>query len=325
MDRFRVIVTDHVFDDLAIERDILGDIAEVVDLGAEVDRSNPAEVKSVLAEADGVLNLRWPLDTDLVRALADCRIIVRYGIGVDNVDLDTATDLGIPVANVPEYCIEEVATHAVTLALALLRGVKRYDTSVADGNWDRAAGPRIHRLSELTVGIVGYGSIGRAVGDRLAAFGVDIVAYDPYITASDIAAHDVDLVEFDSLLDRSDLVTIHSPLTDATRGLFDATVFETLADEAYLVNVARGAIVDTEALYRALTEGAIAGAGLDVFPEEPPSAAEPLRDHPDVITTPHIAWYSEESNVERRRTAAETVRAALTDAQPENIINDAVR
>lgn len=317
----RVVVTDHDFDDLAIEQEILDEVAEVIDLAHDGDASSGDDLGSALEDADAVLNLRATIDERHIRRMTDCQIITRYGIGVDNIDLDAATEQGIPVANVPDYCIEEVAAHTVALAIALLRGLKPYDQSIADGRWDREAGPALHRLSSLTVGIVGFGSIGRAVSERFHPFGPEIIASDPFLGPSDVKEYDVDLVDFEDLISTSDLVTIHSPLTESTRGLFDMAVFNRLDADAYLVNVSRGPIVDTDDLRSALNAGKLAGAGLDVFPEEPPDEADPLRDHPAVITTPHVAWYSEESNLERRRSAAKTVRNALTGHRLDNVVN----
>lgn len=324
MPAYTVVVTDHDFGDLQVERDVLGDIADVVDLTDGVGGGeNAGETETVqrLTEADAVLNLRYDLDAETVATMANCRLIARYGIGVDNVAVDTAADHGIPVTNVPDYCLEEVATHAISLLLALNRGIVRYDDSVAAGAWDRDVATPLHRFSTETVGIVGFGAIGRAVAERLAGFGVDLVASDPFLDPEDVADSNVDLVDFETLLERSDSVTVHSPLTDSTRGLFDAEAFERMKRSASLVNVARGPIVDGDALRSALDEGEIAGAGLDVFPTEPPEADDPLRSHERVVTTPHVAWYSEEANAERRRSAAENVRAALEGGEVENVVN----
>jgi D-3-phosphoglycerate dehydrogenase len=321
MTTYTVVVTDHDFDDLSIERDVLDGVADVVELtdGVGETDENAAEL---LGEADAVVNLRYELDAETIAALDQCRVIARYGIGVDNVDVEAATDRGIPVTNVPDYCLEEVSVHALTLALALLRGLKTYDASVAAGEWDRSVAAPIHRLSTRTVGVVGYGAIGREVGARAAALGADVVASDPFLTEADLDDDPADLVAFESLLERSDVVTVHSPLTPETEGMLDADAFERMRESAYVVNVARGPIVDRDALLDALAAGEIAGAGLDVTPEEPPADDDPLRDHPNVVTTPHVAWYSEESNAERRRTVAHIVESALTGGDLQNVVND---
>lgn len=322
MSEHTVVVTDHDFADLSIERDVLDGVAEVVALADDVG-TGPDDADERLAGADAVLNLRYELDADTVAAMERCQVVARYGIGVDNVAVEAATERGIPVTNVPGYCTEEVATHALSLLLALVRGLKRYDASVTAGDWDRGAAVPIARFSELTVGVVGYGDIGRAVGERVAALGANVVASDPFLDADDVAEDPAELVEFEALLSDSDAVTVHSPLTDGTRGLFDADAIARMPDSAVLVNVARGPIVDDDAVAAALDAGELAGAGLDVFPEEPPASDNPLRDHPRVVTTPHVAWYSEEANDERRRRAAESVRVVLTGGEPDNVVNEA--
>jgi len=321
MSEYTVIVTDHDFADLAIERDVLDGVAEVVALTDDVG-AVPEDADERLAAADAVLNLRYDITADAIAGMDDCRVIARYGIGVDNIDTAAAAERGIPVTNVPDYCLEEVATHALTLALALGRGLKRYDASVAEGDWDREVAAPIHRLSTRTVGVVGYGDIGREVGSRAAALGADVLASDPFLEPADVADDPAELTSFEDICDRADVVTVHSPLTEETRGMLDADAFGRMDDSAVVINVARGPIVDAEDLYDALEAGEISGAGLDVFPAEPPAADHPFRDHPNIITTPHVAWYSEEANAERRQRAAEIVRSVLTGGDPENVVND---
>jgi D-3-phosphoglycerate dehydrogenase len=316
-----VVVTDHDFADLAIEREVLDGVATVEELTGDVGEE-VEDAHETLARADAVINLRYDLDGDAIAAMDDCQIISRYGIGVDNIDIGAASERGIPVTNVPDYCVEEVATHATALALALVRGVARYDRSVADGEWDRGVAAPIHRLSTRTVGVVGYGAIGRAVGERAAALGADVVASDPFLSESDVEDDPATLLDFEAVLDRADVVTVHSPLTDETRGLFDADAFARMGDDSYLINVARGPIVDGEDLLAALEDGEVAGAGLDVFPDEPPAEDDPLRGHDRVVATPHVAWYSEEANDQRRHTVAEIVRDVLTGGEARNVVND---
>ena len=319
MSTHTVVVTDHDFADLSIERAGLDGLADVVALPGGVGEADDAHDR--LATADAVITLRYEIDETVVAALEECRIIARYGIGVDNVAVDAAAGRGIPVTNVPDYCEEEVATHALALVLALARSLASYDADIAAGGWSRGAGAAIHRFSTRTVGVVGYGAIGRAVGERAAALGADVLASDPFLSAADLADDPAELVPFEELLARSGFVTVHSPLTDGTRNLFDADAFARMRESASLVNVARGPIVDTDALCAALDRGEIAGAGLDVFPDEPPARENPLRDHPRVITTPHVAWYSEEANEERRRTVTEIVRSTLDGDEPWNVVN----
>jgi len=315
-----VVVTDHDFDDLAIEREVLDGVAEVVELADDVDEV-PQDADERLAGADAVLNLRYVIDADAIARMDDCRIIARYGIGVDNVAVEAAADRGIPVTNVPDYCLEEVATHALSLVLSLSRGLKRYDASVAAGEWDRGAATPLHRFSTRTVGVVGYGAIGREVGARAAALGADVITSDPFLDPEDLDDDPATLTSFEDLCARADVVTVHSPLTDDTRGLLDADAFARMDDDAVVINVARGPIVDVDDLYDSIQAGELGGAGLDVFPDEPPTRGHPLRDHPRVVTTPHVAWYSEEAGADRRGRAAGIVRDVLTGGDPENVVN----
>ena len=319
---YTVVVTDHDFADLSVEREVLDGVARVVELSAPVGGEGPdaAGARERLAGADAVLNHRRELDAEDVAALSDVAVIARYGIGVDNVAVEAAAEHGIPVTNVPDYCFEEVATHALALLLASDRGVAAYDADVAAGGWSRAAGPEMHRLSTRTAGVVGFGAIGRALGERLHALGLDVLASDPFLADEDVPDWAA-LVPFEELLERSHYVSVHSPLTEATRGMFDADAFARMRADARLVNVARGPVVDVDALLDALDADAIAGAALDVLPEEPPAEDHPVRTHPDVLVTPHVAWYSEEANAERRRTAAGIVRSALLGEAVENVTN----
>jgi D-3-phosphoglycerate dehydrogenase len=317
MSRYTVAVTDHAFDDLSVEREGLADIADVRELPAERDRA-----LRDLATADAVINRIRPFDEAMVAALpADCRVVARLGIGVDDIAVDAAAERGIPVVNVPDYCLEEVATHAMAMILALARRLKPYDAAMADGEWktDRAD-PIGSRFSSGTVGVVGYGAIGRRVGEHAAALGATVLAADPYLAPDDVDGT-ATLVDLDELYERADFVTVHAPLTEETRGLLDAAAFRSMKDTAHLVNVARGPIVDEAALVEALDAGEIAGAGLDVFEAEPPATDSPLRGHPDVIATPHEAWYSEEADAERRRSVVEAVRLALAGERPPNVVN----
>ncbi|MDR9382022.1 MAG: C-terminal binding protein [Natronomonas sp.] len=316
MTSFTVVVTDHDFESLDIEEALLGDVATICDLS----ESSESEFGAALAEADGVLNLRRNLNSERIADMQGCRIIARYGIGVDNIDADAAAEQGIYVTNVPNYCDEEVSDHAMALLLAIARGVMAYDKSVAEGEWDRDVATPLHRLSTQTAGIVGFGAIGRALGRRLDALGFTVLASDPFLSEEDVSDEPASLVSFETVLAESDYVSIHSPLTEDTRGMFDADAFKAMKDDAALINVARGPIVNEGALLDALEDGSIGAAGLDVSDSEPPAVDSPLRDHPDIVTTPHVAWYSEEANDQRRYEAAQCVSAVLADETPNNVI-----
>ena len=321
MSKYTVIVTDHDFEDLSIERAKLGDIAEVRTL-SQCTEQDDIHSREYLATADAVINLRYHLDTEDIAIMDNCNVISRYGIGVDNIDTEAAARQEIPVTNVPDYCKEEVANHVMMLLLAFARSLNPYHNDVAMGNWDRSVGTPIHRFSTQTVGIVGYGTIGREVGHRAAALGAEVLVTDPFLDPEDVSNDPVQLVKFDKLLNHGNFITIHSPLTEATRGMFNQDVFSRMKRSSYLINVARGPIVDDDDLLAALDNGEISGAGVDVFSSEPPSEDNPLRDHNKVLATPHVAWYSEEANKERRRTVSQIVRTVLTGGDAYNIVNE---
>ncbi|MCY3805317.1 MAG: C-terminal binding protein, partial [bacterium] len=245
-----------------------------------------------------------------------CRIIARTGIGIDTVDLAAATAKGIVVTNVPEYCEDEVSDHAMALMLALARNVTRGNALVHGGGWSLAEVKPIYRLRGRTVGLVGFGKIARLVAGKAQGFGLDVLAYDPYVDPVEAALTGAELTSFEELLARSDFVSVHAPLTPETRHIIGAEALAMMRPEAVVVNTARGGLVDVAALAEALDRGAIAGAGLDVLPDEPPAADLPLYGRPNVILTPHTAFYSEESVLDLQVKAAQQVALVLSGQDP---------
>ena len=313
-----IVVTDYNYPDLDIERELASDAG--VDLRTAAAET-PAEVAEAGRGADGLLVQHAPVTAEVFAELDDLAVVGRYGIGLDNVDVKAATDRGVAVVHHPSYCVDEVSTHAVTLTLSCLRHVGGYDRDVKAGTWDWTTGRPLHRLSGLTLGLAGFGQIPRRVAAKASAFGLDVVAYDPYVSAEEVAHGGAEKVSFDELLARSDAISVHAPLTDETRGLFDADAFAAMRESAVLVNTSRGAVVDVDALAAALDAGEIRTAALDVLPEEPPRDS-PLLDHDDVLLTPHVAWYSEESTAELRRGVTEDVLRILAGESPERPAND---
>ncbi|WP_049937632.1 C-terminal binding protein [Haloplanus natans] len=321
--RHTVVFTDHTFADLDIERAILDEVdAELVD--AET-RDDPLETVLADADPDGVIVMYADVDADLLDLMPNCRVVSRTGIGFDNVDLDAATERGVYVTNVPDYCIPEVSDHTIALLLALARKVVDYNDRVEAGEWDVTAGRTMRRLDGGTLGLIAYGDIARAVGEKARALGMDVLAHDPYLDETDVAGEAVTLVDDrDDLLAESDAVSIHAPLTPATEGLIGPDELARMKETAFLLNTARGGIVDEDALADAIRVGEIAGAGLDVLAEEPPDDDSPLLDLDDVILTPHAAYNSAESVVELREKAARNVAAALVGEVPPSVVNEAV-
>ncbi|MBQ35742.1 MAG: hydroxyacid dehydrogenase [Gemmatimonadaceae bacterium] len=313
-----VAVTDHVFPDLEPTK------AALASVGAEVNlaRSGSAEdILDVARGADAVINCFAQLPGDVINQFEQCRIIARTGIGIDTIDLDVATTKGIVVTNVPEYCEDEVSDHAMALLLALARNVTRGNAQVHGGEWALAKLKPMFRLRGRTVGLVGFGKIPRLVAAKAQAFGLNVVAFDPYIEPSDAASLGVELLSLEELMANSDFVSIHTPLTPETRHMIGADVLAGMKPEAMLINTARGGLVDVDALADALDAGSLAGAGLDVLPDEPPTADLRLMDRDNVILTPHTAFYSEQSMIDLQAKAAQQVALVLAGEQPQYAVN----
>ena len=310
-----VVVTPHRFVDLEPERSTLAP------LGVEVvEAADLAELRSLAPEALALLVTSFvTVDHELIDRLGACQAIVRYGIGVDGVDLAAATAAGIPVGNVLDASVNEVADHTVMLALACLRRLPETAAGLSAGKWDVSGLRGARRLSTLTAGVLGLGRIGLAVARRLEGFGMTVVAYDPFVTDTSYP-----LLALDELLVRSDLVCVHLPLTEQTRGLLSEEKLAILGSQAVVVNVARGGIVDEDALASRLHAGTLWGAGIDVFLNEPLPAEHPLRAAPHAILTPHVAWYSVESGRDLQWRAAEQVARALRGERLDPVVNASV-
>lgn len=282
-------------------------------------RGEAAAVAAAVRDADVVLVRESPVRRPAIDAMTRCRGIVRYGIGVDNVDLAAAAERGIPVANVPDYGIEEVATQTVALALAVVRRVRLHDAAVRAGHWSTGVLQPMHRLAGRTLGFVGYGRIGRRTHEMLSGFGFGkVLVADPALTVPPPGAESADV---DDICRSADLVCLHAPLNERTRHLIDARRIALMRPTAVLVNTARGGVVDLDALAAALAEKRILGAGLDVFDPEPPDPAHPVFALDNVVVTNHIGWYSEESMRDLQRKAAEEAARIVRGERPLHWIN----
>jgi D-3-phosphoglycerate dehydrogenase / 2-oxoglutarate reductase len=320
MPQLLVGVSDSVFPNLDPAREVLVKIGGELHLAQD---STPQAILRVAADADALLVTYAKITAEMIRQMKRCRIISRFGIGVDNVDIDAATIAGIVVTKVPDYCIDEVSDHAMALLLALVRKIPYANSLVHAGRWEMPAVAPIHRLRGSVLGLVGFGRIPQLVAPKARAFGIKVIAFDPYIPLDVMTRAGVEKVEFDELLKRSDYVSIHSPLLPETRHLFSAEAFRKMKPTAYLVNTARGPIVDEAALAHALDAQQIAGAALDVLSQEPP-AGSPLFGRNNVILTPHTSFYSVESLVELQVKAAEEVVRVLSKQAPRNPVNPEV-
>jgi D-3-phosphoglycerate dehydrogenase / 2-oxoglutarate reductase len=307
---------DHV--NLAEEQEVFGKAG--VRLQTVIARTE-AEYLERCGDADGLLIQYGAVTRRVLEGLPRVRVLVRYGVGVDGIDLAAATDHGVPVVNVPDYGTDEVANHAVALLLALARKLTRLDRQTRSGGWDVFRVGAVTRLAGQTVGIFGCGRIGSAVARKLSGFDVRLLGCDPYIERFPAG---VQPVPFERLLGESDYITIHCPLTGETRHAFDAESLGRMRPTAVLINTARGGIVDTDALVGALQEGQLAGAGLDVLDREPIDPESPLLRMEQVIVTPHAAWYSEEGRSDLKRRAAEEAVRVLRGERPRHCVNPEV-
>ena len=315
-----VAVADSVFPNLDPAREV------VARAGAELRLAQQPTAESIVAtakDADAVLVTYAKINADMISQMKKCRIISRFGIGVDNVDLEAATRAGIVVTKVPDYCIDEVSDHAMALLLSLVRKIPFASARAHSGKWDMPAVVPIHRLRGTVLGLMGFGRIPQLVAPKAQAFGMRVVAHDPFIPAAAMEKAGVGKVEFRELLKVSDYVSIHSPLLPETRHLFSTDAFRQMKPGALLVNTARGPIVDEAALAAALDAKQIAGAALDVLEQEPPTSS-PLFGRDNVILTPHTSFYSVESLEELQTKAAEEVVRVLAGQAPRNPVNPEV-
>jgi len=312
-----VAVSDSVFPNLNPAREVLSRI------GAELllaEASTPQAIMQVARDADALLVTYAKVTAEMIGQMTGCRIIARFGIGVDNVDIVAATNASIVVTRVPDYCIDEVSDHTMALLLALARKIPFANARAHAGRWEMPALVPIHRLRGSVLGLVGFGRISQLVAPKAKAFGLRVISYDPFVSEETMKSAGVEKVDFSELVRVSDHISIHTPLVPETNHLFNADVFRRMKPTAHLINTARGSIVDEEALAQALDQGHLSGAALDVLSPEPPSTS-PLFGRDNVILTPHMSFYSAESLIELQSKAAEEVVRVLTGEAPRNPLN----
>jgi len=308
--RPKVVITDCDHPSVEIERAILSEI-DLEFILAHCTTED--EVIETARDADAIINQYTPITRRVIESLKRCKVIARYGVGVDNIDVEAATEHKIIVANVPDYCIDEVSTHALALILACARGITLLNGKIKEKRWDFTLAKPLFRTQGKTLGLFGLGRIARMVAQKASGFGFKIIAYDPYVSKVDGG---VKLVEFSQLLSDSDFISIHSPLTEETRHSFGENELKAMKKTAYLINTSRGPIVDEKALYQALKNRWIARAALDVMEKEPPDWNSSLLQLDNLIITPHISFYSEESYVELKTKVAQAVLSVLKGEIP---------
>jgi D-3-phosphoglycerate dehydrogenase len=322
MKKFKVVVTDYAYQDLEEEKGEISKVnAEIYDNHCKTED----EAIAIAKDCDALIVQFCPITKKVIDSLEHCKLIVRYAIGVDNIDIDAATKKGIYVANVPDYCTDEVSTHTVAMILAMSRKLVQTVNIVRNGEWDYALMKPMYRSSGSCLGLIGLGAIPTMVAKKMKNFGMRIIAFDPYVSDENARKSGVQKVDFDELVRTSDYISIHCPLTDETRKMINADVFRKMKNTAILINTARGQIVDEAALIDAIREKEIGGAAIDVMEKEPIARDNPLLTFPNVIITPHIAWYTEESIHTLKQKVGEEVVRVLSGNAPKNLVNKSVQ
>jgi D-3-phosphoglycerate dehydrogenase len=312
-----IAVTDSPFPNLDSARATVAKIGGVI---IQAKSGTPEAILEVARNADAILTTYAKVTTEVVEALTKCKIIARFGIGVDNVDIDMATKKGIVVTKVPDYCIDEVSDHAMALLLSIVRKIPYSNKLVQGGRWEMPAVVPIARLRGRTLGLVGFGRIPQLVAPKAQAFGINVVTYDPFVPKDVLEKAKVKHVELEELLKTSDYVSLHCPLMPETKHIMNAKTFALMKPGSYIVNTGRGPLIDEAALAVALDKGQLAGAALDVVEKEPPTDS-PIMGRDNVIITPHTAFYSEEALLDLQTKAAEEVVRVLSGQAPKNPVN----
>ena len=315
----RVVITDCNHDNIDPEEKVFAEAGIEVRLA---QCKSASDVIEEAREAEAVISQYAPIDEAVLAALERCRVVVRYGVGVDTIDVEAASRHGVWVANVPDYGVEEVSDHALALAMNLLRGISRLDRSVRSGEWDVSVVRPLRRVRGLTLGVIGCGRIGSALARKASRLGLRVIAFDKVPVPGELVGEGVETVGFDELIAASDIVSLHVPLSEETRHMIGEEQLRRMKPGAYLVNTARGGIVDQAALLRALDEGEISGAALDVLENEPPDEDDLFVSHDRVLLTPHAAWYSEESYETLKTEAAREVVRVLSGERPRSPVNE---
>jgi D-3-phosphoglycerate dehydrogenase len=321
MAAFKVVLIEHGYDTTQYEREIIEAAG-----GEFIDAESlpRAEALRLCEAADGILFRRQDITREMIQRFRRCKVIVRYGVGTDNVDTGAATEAGIIVGHVPVYCVDEVTSHAFALLLACVRHVVATHQKMERGFWDVHRNEPIYRMEGKTIGLIGLGKIGQGMARKLTGWGLQVLATDPFVKEEKAKALGVKLVDFEELCRRSDYLSLHVPLLPETRHLINGKSLGSMKPGVIIVNTARGPVIDLKALKEALDSGHVAWAGLDVFEDEPLPADSPYRSHLRVVVSDHTAWYSEESQVQLQQTAAREIARVCTGGLPESLANPEV-
>ena len=318
----KVLITDYVWPSVEPERKVLEAAGIKLVVAPSGDENTLVELSK---DVDAIMTCFAKVTESVINAAKNCLVISRYGVGVDNIDVNTATNLGIAVTYVPDYCIPEVSDHVIALMLDWNRRLTFFDRATKTQGWgSEGLNMRIMRLEGKNLGIIGFGRIGRGVADKATAFGMNILTSDPFVTQESAAENGAHLVTTEELLKNADFVTIHSPLIPETENIICPNELGLMKKDSFLINCARGGLIDEDALYKALVSGSIAGAGLDVLVDIDPPLDHKIIQLENVIVTPHTAFFSQEAVLELEERAAGEVVNVLSGKMPDNLVNPAV-
>jgi len=310
----KVVISDYVWPNIDIEKNFFD--SKNIEL---VVSKNKSDLKKQIVDADGLLFCFESIDEDILRSSKNLKVAQRYGIGVDNINIEVATELGIVVSNIPDYCIDEVSDHAMSMILSLNRLLTRDSDLVKKGLWNEIKkDKRVYRLSEATLGLLGFGRIGRRISKKAKNFGLKVIAYDPYLNEKEI--DDVEIHSLNKVLKDSNIISLHLPLTEQTNHIIDTEQFDLMNKDTILINVSRGGLINEEALIENLNNGKIRGAGLDVI-ESSTDKTNGLFSFDNVIITPHTAFFSQESSEELQLRSSMQLYDVLTGSKPKFLIN----
>jgi len=310
----KVVISDYVWPNIDIEKNFFD--SKNIEL---VVSKNKSDLKKQIVDADGLLFCFESIDEDILRSSKNLKVAQRYGIGVDNINIEVATELGIVVSNIPDYCIDEVSDHAMSMILSLNRLLARDSDLVKKGLWNEIKkDKRVYRLSEATLGLLGFGRIGRRISKKAKNFGLKVIAYDPYLNEKEI--DDVEIHSLNKVLKDSNIISLHLPLTEQTNHIIDTEQFDLMNKDTILINVSRGGLINEEALIENLNNGKIRGAGLDVI-ESSTDKTNDLFSFDNVIITPHTAFFSQESSEELQLRSSMQLYDVLTGSKPKFLIN----
>ena len=305
----KVYVTDYEYATLEPEKRELNKIGAIM---IPKQCKTEEDVIRECKDASGLIDQYAPITRKVMESLPDLKVVGRYGVGVNTIDVDAATELGIQVLNVPDYCMDEVSNQAISLMLACHRKLNILNSQVHHNGWDYKIAKPIHRLQGQTLGLLGFGRIPKMVAQKAKAFGLNIIAYDPYVTPEVGLQYNVTILPLKDVLQKADIISVHVPLTKDTENLLNEQTLSWMKPEAIVINTSRGPLIDEKALYHALKDKKLGYAGLDVTVQEPIQKDNPLLTLDNVIITPHVAWYSEEAELELKTKVAQGVADVLS-------------